>query len=1222
MKDQTCGHSQRVFSCLTSLRSFTLYKTKTRFYLVGNTRSDEFKILRFTVMGPGEGCPDFNVNFVDDRVTYTEAECLRCLDMIHNGNKGGLTLVRAKLLGLLGFVRFPSSIHAVFVSKKRKIGSVGMHTVYGVDETAVLQVGSLEGAEVAAEEGRYRQIFSATDLSKDSFFSYTYDLTRSLQKNVQSSTFRRHHTCLHDPRFAWNHYMLTPVRDECVDSCWYITLVHGHFQMVSLTSHGNIFTISLIARRSVYFAGTRYLKRGVDDLGRVANDVEVEQIVCLWRDGAVHPGPLLTSFVQMRGSIPLHWSQITAASSPRPAVILHTSDVLYVATALHFCDMIARYGSPIIALDLTKQVEKRPRETFLNQEYRRALTFLNHTLPPGVKIEYIGWDFKASSKRRGQVLDELAQIARATVARTGFFKAIPRGQADRCHVSSSQPSTSAPVPLGLSMVSTISSTSGDHAPTLSSTASTCEQCGCCDTCAYGVGEWDITLQVGVVRTNCIDCLDRTNISQYALGREALGHQLHELSLLENPVLESQCREAMILMDMYESMGHAISLQYGGSLAHQNEFAKSRKTGWNPLRRVHKAPKELFTSISRYYSNTFVDADRQDAINLLLGNYVPGKHLLQLWELDTDYYLHNLSISVPPLPSLWWLVALRSFYGLGPRMHPTLRHVPSAFKITPALQGEVSQDKQDIAGAALSDTGTQDSGNYNSSRPLSWTLTVTDDTLDNTLSGTTPQASNSSCFANRSQVVSYTPASSSSGNVRLFRLRVCGCPSSDGAHTPTAFPLPLPAPRRAPPPLEDMLPMSSVYLLGSSMQMSGIAAVQPSSSADLRRGKMKMLKRRRTEDISVETPSTTRAICEDPHLDKLLQQASSEQDSRPPFITPPPDYFFTEFYTPTSFTCFDSLLAHPLCPTVRVVGCDGGVAGKQHSDKTSVSTATPLDASSVDGFEILDASPAGSSRGLGGGTHATSTMSPEVSWQTPLPDAVGAGVGPYASGVLHSTFGAVRDDGPVNIECFDDLDDDVASQDGSAGVGAPDLLSSAQAITLHPHTLDETLEPPSLPAVSCLVQEDDGILAHHRVSVDSSSSVRTSPKARGPVFSRRTARLSTEMLPQPLRSSSGRLDSDGAHFSTRESDHDISRRRYVSATASRWNAAALHANALLSRSVYERYCGSGSSMEHDPKRFYRKYMERISCMTHRQLLGPPPPINDVTLYKNLTCFTLG
>ena len=51
-------------------------------------------------------------------------------------------------------------------------------------------------------------------------------------------------------------------------------------------------------------------------------------------------------------------------------------------------------------------------------------------------------------------------------------------------------------------------------------------------------------------------------------------------------------------------------------------------------------KELLTSIRRYYSNAFTDRLKQDAMNLVLGYYVPYRHTIPLWEMETDYWLHN------------------------------------------------------------------------------------------------------------------------------------------------------------------------------------------------------------------------------------------------------------------------------------------------------------------------------------------------------------------------------------------------------------------------------------------------------------------------------------------------------------------------------------------------------------------------------------------------------
>lgn len=42
---------------------------------------------------------------------------------------------------------------------------------------------------------------------------------------------------------------------------------------------------------------------------------------------------------------------------------------------------------------------------------------------------------------------------------------------------------------------------------------------------------------------------------------------------------------------------------------------------------------------RFYNNTITDAEKQDAINLFLGNFVPIAGQPELWELETDHYLH-------------------------------------------------------------------------------------------------------------------------------------------------------------------------------------------------------------------------------------------------------------------------------------------------------------------------------------------------------------------------------------------------------------------------------------------------------------------------------------------------------------------------------------------------------------------------------------------------------
>lgn len=73
--------------------------------------------------------------------------------------------------------------------------------------------------------------------------------------------------------------------------------------MKSLNINSKLVEFALVSRRSALHAGTRFNVRGSDDEGNPANFVETEQIlVCM---------DVKCSYVQLRGSIPLYWTQKT-----------------------------------------------------------------------------------------------------------------------------------------------------------------------------------------------------------------------------------------------------------------------------------------------------------------------------------------------------------------------------------------------------------------------------------------------------------------------------------------------------------------------------------------------------------------------------------------------------------------------------------------------------------------------------------------------------------------------------------------------------------------------------------------------------------------------------------------------------------------------------------------------------------------------------------------------
>jgi hypothetical protein len=64
----------------------------------------------------------------------------------------------------------------------------------------------------------------------------------------------------------------------------------------------------------------------------------------------------------------------------------------------------------------------------------------------------------------------------------------------------------------------------------------------------------ILLQNGVCRTNCVDCLDRTNAAQFVFGKRALGHQLYALGVVASPNLPFDSDAVNMLTEMYHDHG--------------------------------------------------------------------------------------------------------------------------------------------------------------------------------------------------------------------------------------------------------------------------------------------------------------------------------------------------------------------------------------------------------------------------------------------------------------------------------------------------------------------------------------------------------------------------------------------------------------------------------------------------------------------------------------------
>uniref|UniRef100_A0A673B658 Synaptojanin-1 n=1 Tax=Sphaeramia orbicularis TaxID=375764 RepID=A0A673B658_9TELE len=125
-----------------------------------------------------------------------------------------------------------------------------------------------------------------------------------------------------------------------------------------------------------------------------------------------------------------------------------------------------------------------------------------------------------------------------------------------------------------------------------------EECGF----FYYSGETGITrTQSGTIRTNCLDCLDRTNSVQAFFALEMLSKQLEEMGLTEKPQLVARFQE--VFRTMWSQNGDSVSKIYAGTGALDGK-AKAGKL------------KDGARSVTRTIQNNFFDSSKQEAIDIL------------------------------------------------------------------------------------------------------------------------------------------------------------------------------------------------------------------------------------------------------------------------------------------------------------------------------------------------------------------------------------------------------------------------------------------------------------------------------------------------------------------------------------------------------------------------------------------------------------------------------
>ena len=358
-----------------------------------------------------------------------------------------------------------------------------------------------------------------------------------------------------DSTFLWNRKLIQTLVPNLGDIEWLnlfvAPLMQGFALTRSFSEEGIKHTVSVISRRSTAQAGTRYNARGIDDDGNVAIFTETE---CIVTSSVGADGAELFSFVQIRGSVPVFWSQSNSLSveltrnfeMTKSAFQRHidwlrsrynlVSDANSARGKLVFVNLLSgsKGGESLLSSALTNHIQHFSTESPSNRDSLMLVEFDFH--------KYVN-----SSRPLEDSLTNLMDVLRPYVYHFGYFEEHP-------------------------------------------------------------GEVGIkSSQNGVFRVNCLDCLDRTNAVQMQIAWESVLLAKFASFPKSSPTFKE------LFTDVWVRNGDAISKGYSGTGSVLSRLVRTAGKG-NQLATMIE---HSWRSANRFIAANFDDHDRQVAISQLL-----------------------------------------------------------------------------------------------------------------------------------------------------------------------------------------------------------------------------------------------------------------------------------------------------------------------------------------------------------------------------------------------------------------------------------------------------------------------------------------------------------------------------------------------------------------------------------------------------------------------------
>ncbi|KAI9572765.1 SacI homology domain-containing protein [Boletus coccyginus] len=475
--------------------------------------------------------------------------------------------------GILGMISLALSEYIIILTGREHRARFMGHDVYRAADFDIIPLNPNVSAQNAPHpvERHLLALVRSHLLGGHFLFSYGWDLSIRLQTQLGERVNSDERSLWEqaDDRFFWNKFLQSRLIDTDIAkdlSPYILPIIYGTFDVRTSYIHGHRIQLCLISRRSRYRAGTRYFRRGVDQDGHVANFNETEQILLVEEQAAGRISNIENFSHQ------LSFVQIRGSVPVFWAEVntLRYKPDLQVMDLQDTVDALRRHLQEQVSIygeqSLVNLVNHKGREQPVKDAYERVF---NQAEVADVKYQY--FDFHNECKNmRWDRINILIEKMQDDLLKQGYF-----------HLDMSRPDP-------------------------------------------------VKMQRGVVRTNCMDNLDRTNVVQAALAKWTLNYQLKVLGVFaEGEDLDDFHTLSRDFRELWADHADLISKAYAGSGALKTDLTRTNK------RTKMGALEDGYKSMMRYVRNNYFDGARQDGFDLVTGSWTPRKSPITAISLLAD-----------------------------------------------------------------------------------------------------------------------------------------------------------------------------------------------------------------------------------------------------------------------------------------------------------------------------------------------------------------------------------------------------------------------------------------------------------------------------------------------------------------------------------------------------------------------------------------------------------